>query len=167
MPNQAAIPKETTMNVGAKAPDFALRDENGQLRHLHDFLEDGPAVLFFYPAAMTSGCTAEACHFRDLASEYRDAGAQRIGISLDPVSRQKEFSEKHSFDYPLLSDEDGTVARQFGVKRGLLAKLAPVHRKTFVIGQDRTILEIIKSETRMNAHADRALEVLAARQSGA
>ena len=62
-------------------------------------------VLFFYPAAMTGGCTKEACHFRDLAAEFEEAGAQRVGISTDPVAKQKQFADMHGFDYPLLSDD--------------------------------------------------------------
>lgn len=155
------------MQAGEKAPDFVLDDQHGRPRSLAEFLATGPVVLFFYPIAMTSGCTAEACHFRDLAGEYRTAGAHRVGISVDSVNKQKEFADLHSFDYPLLSDEGGKVAKQFGVKRGLLGKLAPVQRKTFVIGQDHTILDVIKSETKMHTHADRALEILAARGPGA
>jgi peroxiredoxin Q/BCP len=151
------------MDKGDTAPNFSLPDQDGVVRSLDSLLADGPVVLFFYPIAMTSGCTAEACHFRDLAAEYRAAGAQRVGISIDSVSVQKQFADQHSFDYPLLSDESGAVAKQFGVKRALLGKLAPVRRKTFVIGQDRTILEVISSEMKMDAHADRALEVLAHR----
>ena len=60
-------------------------------------------VLFFYPAAMTSGCTKESCHFRDLAAEFAAAGAQRVGISTDPVDKQPQFADQHGFDYPLLS----------------------------------------------------------------
>lgn len=149
------------MQAGDIAPDFTLPDENGDPRTLGEFLVNGPVVLFFYPIAMTSGCTAEACHFRDLAAEYQKAGAQRLGISVDSVDKQKEFSQKHSFDYPLLSDKGGNVASQFGVKRGLLGKLAPVHRKTFVIGTDGIVMAVIRSETSMKAHADKALAVLA------
>jgi len=151
------------MQAGDEAPDFSLPDENGAPRSLGEFLSGGPVVLFFYPIAMTSGCTAEACHFRDLSAEFEAAGAQRLGISVDPVSKQKEFSDRHSFDYPLLSDEGGAVAKQFGVKRGLLGKLAPVQRRTFVIDQDRSVLAVIKSETKMNAHADQALALLRGR----
>ena len=151
------------MKKGDTAPDFSLADQDGIVRSLDGLLAEGPVVLFFYPIAMTSGCTAEACHFRDLAAQYRAAGAQRVGISVDPVSTQKRFADQYAFDYPLLSDERGAVAKQFGVKRGVLGKLAPVRRKTFVIGQDRTILEVISSEMKMDAHADRALEVLAHR----
>jgi peroxiredoxin Q/BCP len=150
------------MKTGDKAPMFELPDENGTPRKLADFLAQGPVVLFFYPAAMTGGCTAEACHFRDLASEFAALGAQRIGISVDAVAKQKQFSDKHSFDYPLLSDVDGAVAQQFGVKRGVLGKLVPVQRKTFVIDRDGTVIGDIKNEFKFAQHADRALELLGA-----
>ena len=90
---------------------------------------------------------------------------QPVGISTDPVEKQAQFAEKQSFDYPLLSDADGTVATQFGVKRGLLGKFMPVKRTTFVIDSDRTVLEVIASEVSMDTHADKALEVLRQRQS--
>lgn len=146
------------MEPGDVAADFELPDETGTKRKLSSFLAKGPVVLFFYPAAMTKGCTAESCHFRDLGAEFAAVGAQRLGISADPVEKQKQFSEKHDFDYPLLSDVDGTVAEQFGVRR----KLGPLPNKraTFVIDRDGKVLDVIKSEIRMSVHADRALEVL-------
>jgi peroxiredoxin Q/BCP len=149
------------MQAGEIAPDFELPDETGKTRALRDFLETGPVVLFFYPAAMTKGCTAESCHFRDLAAEFTEAGAQRIGISPDAVDKQAKFSELHSFDFPLLSDADGTVATQFGVRRSFGPLLT--RRQTFVIDTDRKVLAVIKSELRMAVHADRALEALRAR----
>lgn len=149
------------MKVGEKAPDFELPDETGTTRALREFLETGPVVLFFYPAAMTKGCTAESCHFRDLAAEFAAVGAHRVGISPDAVGKQAEFSEKHGFDYPLLSDVDGAVAKRFGVRRSFGPLLT--RRHTFVIDTDRTVLDVIRSELRMAVHADRALEVLRAR----
>jgi peroxiredoxin Q/BCP len=114
---------------------------------------------------MTPGCTKEACHFRDLAGEFTAVGAQRVGISADPVAKQAKFADQQGFDYPLLSDTDGTVATQFGVKRGLLGKLMPVKRTTFVIDTDRTVLGVIASEFSFATHADKALELLRARSS--
>jgi peroxiredoxin Q/BCP len=114
---------------------------------------------------MTPGCTKEACHFRDLAGEFASVGASRVGISTDPVAKQAKFADTQRFDYPLLSDAHGTVAAQFGVKRGLLGKLVPVKRTTFVIDVDRTVLDVIASEFSMESHADKALEVLRQRQS--
>jgi len=147
------------MEEGDIAPDFELPDENGTPRRLSDLVADGPVVLYFYPAAMTPGCTAESCHFRDMKAEFEAVGAQRIGISADPVEKQKRFSDKHSFDFPLLSDPDGAVASQYGVRRRITV-LSPTKRATFVIGRDRKIAAIIQSEVRMNVHADRALEAV-------
>ena len=151
------------MKRGDLVAEFNLPDQTGTNRSLSELLADGPIVLFFYPAAMTPGCTMEACHFRDLAAEFAAVGASRVGISMDAVEKQDKFAEKHSFDYPLLSDTSGAVAEAFGVKRGLLGKLMPVKRTTFVIDTDRTVLEVISSEISMDTHADKALEVLRAR----
>lgn len=148
------------MDKGDLAPDFTLPDDHGEPRALHDFLSAGPVVLFFYPAAMTRGCTAESCHFRDLAKEFTEVGAQRVGISPDAVDKQRAFSAQHGFDYPLLSDPDGAVATQFGVRRSFGPLLT--RRQTFVIGTDRRVLEVIKSELRMSVHADKALAALRA-----
>ncbi len=151
------------VNTGDKAPDFALPDQFGTVRSLDELLADGPIVLFFYPAANTPVCTAEACHFRDLSADFAAAGASRVGISTDDMQTQAGFASAQEIDYPLLSDADSAVAARFGVKRGLLGKLAPVKRKTFVIDTDRTILGVISSEFKANAHADEALQVLARR----
>ncbi len=147
------------MDTGDLAPDFELPDEDGVPRKLSALAADGPVALFFYPAAMTPGCTAESCHFRDLKAEFEGVGAQRVGISADQVAKQKQFSDKHEFDYPLLSDPDGAVASQFGVRRKVTV-LTPTKRATFVIGSDLRVLGVIRSEVRMNVHADRALEIL-------
>lgn len=147
------------MTPGDVIEDFELPDQDGAPRRLSTLLADGPVVLFFYPAAMTPGCTKESCHFRDLAAEFSAAGAQRVGISTDPVAKQAQFASRHGFDYPLLSDVDGTVARSFGVKRrfGPL----PVKRATFVIGTGRRLIAEISSEFNMATHADSALKALA------
>ncbi|BBZ33830.1 peroxiredoxin [Mycolicibacterium confluentis] len=151
------------MKRGDVVEDFALPDQSGTVRKLSEFLTGGPVVLFFYPAAMTPGCTKEACHFRDLAAEFAAVGAQRVGISTDSVDKQAQFAGKEKFDYPLLSDADGEVATAFGVKRGLLGRLMPVKRTTFVIDTDRRVLDVIASEISMDTHADKALTALRAR----
>ncbi len=151
------------MNVGDTVPDFTLPDETGESRSLTDLLAKGPVTLFFYPAAMTYGCTKESCHFRDMKAEFEAVGAQRVGISADKVEKQKQFSDKHSFDYPLLSDPDRTVAEIFGVKRGFGP--IPVKRSTFVIDTDRKVLGVVNSEVSMSKHADRALDILRKRQT--
>lgn len=146
------------MNIGDVVDDFELLDEQGAPRTLSGLLEAGPVVLFFYPAALSRGCTVEACHFRDLAREFKAVGAQPIGISGDTVEKQAEFADAHNLGYPLLADPEGAVRTQFGVKRDLA--MLPTKRMTFVIGTDRRVIEVVKSEIRMSAHADRALEAL-------
>jgi thioredoxin-dependent peroxiredoxin len=147
--------------VGASAPEFSLADDTGAMRSLSEFLAKGPVVLFFYPAAMTMGCTIECRHFRDVGPEFEALGVQRVGISHDPVAKQRDFSARNTFDFPLLSDPDGVVAEAFGTRR--TSALVPTRRWTFVIDTDRRVLAVIKSETRMRSHANRALEVLRAR----
>jgi peroxiredoxin Q/BCP len=151
------------VHEGDVAPAFELPDQTGTARSLDSLLAGGPVVLFFYPGANTKICTAEACHFRDLGAEFAAVGASRVGISADSVDTQAGFATKQGFDYPLLSDADGVVAGQFGVKRGLLGKLAPVKRHTFVIDADRTVRKIITGELSANVHADEALAYLKAR----
>ena len=151
------------MKTGETAPDFELPDQTGTPRKLSEYLAAGPVVLFFYPAAMTRGCTAESCHFRDLNAEFGEVKAQRLGISADRVDKQHQFADKYSLDFPLLSDVDRAVAKVYGVKRS--PSILPNRRATFVIDRDGTVLEVIRSETRMDHHADRALEVLRSRSA--
>lgn len=147
------------MQPGDPVPDFELPAHDGRVVRLSEELAHGPVVLFFYPRALTPGCTAESCHFRDLAADFGAAGATRLGISADPIERQQRFADKHSFDFPLLSDPDRAVARQYGVKRpGPLFN----RRATFVVGADGRLLAEIRSETDMERHADEALAALAA-----
>jgi peroxiredoxin Q/BCP len=172
------------MIAGDKAPDFTLYDHTGRPRTLSALLSEGPVVLFFFPIASSPICTSQACHFRDLSTEFAAVGAQRVGISTDTVDKQAHFAQQRSFDYPLLSDADGVVSELFGVRRGRLAKLRnvvareaprrgrhtrrrgllgrlmPVRRTTFVIDTDRTVLKVVSSELRASVHADQALRFL-------
>ena len=170
------------MIAGDKAPNFTLYDHTGRPRTLSALLSEGPVVLFFFPIASSPICTAQACHFRDLSNEFARVGAQRVGISTDTVDKQAHFAQQRSFDYPLLSDADGVVSEMFGVRRGrlarlrrsvvarqaawrgrhtrrrgLLARLLPVRRTTFVIDTDRTVLKVVSSEVRASVHADQTL----------
>ncbi|MDQ1568329.1 MAG: thioredoxin-dependent peroxiredoxin [Actinomycetota bacterium] len=145
------------MRTGDPVPDFELPAQDGQPVRLSEELSRGPVVLFFYPRAMTPGCTKESCHFRDLEAEFAAVGASRLGISADPVQRQRQFAEKNGFEFPLLSDPDRAVARQYGVKRpGPLFN----RRATFVIAADGRLVAEIRSEVDMAKHADQALALL-------
>lgn len=145
---------------GAKAPDFTLPDQSGKPVTLSTLLASGPVVLFFYPAAETKVCTQEACHFRDLAADFADAGVQRVGISRDSVDKQAGFAANHELDYPLLSDPDATVARSYGVKPFLFGKLGPNQRLTFAIGADGLVKKVVSGMLNSDIHADQALAAL-------
>lgn len=143
---------------GDLVADFELPDERGVAHRLSSLLLQGPVVLFFYPVASSRGCSIETRHFQDLTSEFGAIGAQVVGISPDPVAKQREFASQCALNFPLLSDRHGQVAATFGVKRRFGP--IPVKRWTFVIDTDRSVLEVIKSEIHMEVHADRALGAL-------
>ena len=155
----------SVLGVGDLAPDFELPDQHQTVVRLSRLLVAGPVVLFFYPLAMSRGCTAESCHFRDLAAEFNAVGASRVGISRDTVARQRQFDAEHHLGYPLLSDPDGTVASDYGIQRNLPG--LPPRRNTFVIGSDRRVRGVIRSELRMETHADEALRILKAEEPAA
>ncbi len=146
------------MRVGAVAPDFRLPDTEGGSWRLSEQLRQGPVVLFFYPTAMTIGCTAQTCHFRDLAKEFASVGAQRVGVSSSELPLQQQFSAANDLDFPLLADSEGTVATMYGARRTFSAR--PTKRATYVIGSDGGVAGIVTSELRMRAHSERSLEIL-------
>src|ERR671923_1569262 len=103
------------LDVGASAPSFQLPDEDGRLRSLEEF-RGQPLVLYFYPKDFTSGCTREACSFRDLSDELDAVGARIVGVSRDGPESHAAFRRRHHLDFTLLSDEDGSVSERYGAK---------------------------------------------------
>jgi thioredoxin-dependent peroxiredoxin len=134
------------LEPGDRAPDLTLPDQEGTPVSLSG-LKGQTVVLYFYPKALTSGCTTQACGVRDHRADYEHAGAVVIGISPDPVSRVKQFDDKHGLRFPLLADEDHAVAEAYGVwteKSMYGRKYMGVERTTFVIGPDGLIREIFR-----------------------
>ena len=127
-----AAPKE-----GESAPGFRLQDQNNQWRSLEDYAGRW-VVLYFYPKADTPGCTTEACEFRDNIFAFDEIGAAVVGVSLDDVASQKEFSEKYHLPFPLLSDAKQEVASQYGVLTNF-RDMAVASRQTFLIDPDGRI----------------------------
>ena len=125
------------MDVNEKAPDFTLPDENGEPVSLSSF-KGKPIVLFFYPRANTSGCTIEACGFRDNYAKLTRAGLIVLGISPDTAPAQKKFQDKYSLPYTLLADADKTVAKLYDVireKNMYGKKVMGIERSTFLIAR--------------------------------
>ena len=102
------------LNIGMKAPDFSLPDQNGTIRSLSDF-NGQRIVLYFYSKDMTSGCTKQACGFAELYPQFQEKDAVVIGISKDTVASHKKFEEKYALPFILLSDPDLTVIRAYDV----------------------------------------------------
>jgi peroxiredoxin Q/BCP len=146
------------MDVNQKAPDFTLPDENGEPVTL-SALQGKPIVLFFYPRANTSGCTTEACGFRDHYSKLTRSGLTVLGISPDTSKAQKKFQEKYSLPYPLLADADKDVAKLFDVlkeKNMYGKKVMGIERTTFLIAPDGTITHVWR-KVKPEGHAEQVL----------
>ncbi|HYQ57638.1 MAG TPA: peroxiredoxin [Draconibacterium sp.] len=104
-----------TLEVGDKAPSFNAATDDGSVWNLQDYLGKKHIVVYFYPAAMTGGCTAQACAYRDLKTEINDADAVVVGISGDNVDGLQIFKKANDLNFPLLSDNEGKIADKFGV----------------------------------------------------
>jgi len=131
----------TQLKAGDPAPDFTLPDADGNPVSLHDF-RGQRVIVYFYPAAMTPGCTTQACDFRDSLAELNGAGVAVVGISPDPVGKLAEFREKESLTFPLLSDVDKQVLNTYGAygEKNNYGKLVMgVIRSTFVVDPDGKI----------------------------
>lgn len=144
------------LKVGDAAPDFSLLDEHGLPVSLKDYLGKKIVVLYFYPKDFTSGCTTEACRFRDDYRIYQDKGAVVIGVSLDSVESHSKFSEEYKLPFLILSDNSKEVAKAYGVLGigGLLAK-----RVTFIINKDGKITHIFPKVDVKN-HSEEVLKAL-------
>ena len=144
------------LKVGDAAPDFSLLNEHGLPVSLNDYLGKKIIVLYFYPKDFTSGCTAEACSFRDDYRVYQDKGAVVIGVSLDSVESHSKFSEEHKLPFSILSDNNKEVAKAYGVLGvgGFLAK-----RVTFIVNKDGKITHIFP-KVDVKHHSEEVLKAL-------
>jgi peroxiredoxin Q/BCP len=107
--------KESTLNIGDKAPNIVLNDQDGNLWNLKDHLGKKNIVVYFYPAAMTGGCTKQACSYRDSKDELEDLDIVVVGVSSDAVTGLKVFQQAHQLNFSLLSDASSETARNYGV----------------------------------------------------
>lgn len=149
------------LNEGDLAPAFTLETDCGEKVSLKDF-KGKMVVLYFYPKDMTSGCTQQACDFRDLKAKFTRADAVILGVSKDSVARHEKFKEKEGLNFTLLSDEDGKVCAAYGVwkeKSMYGRKYMGIERTTFVIGPNGKILKIF-SKVKIPGHVEAVLRDL-------
>ena len=130
------------LETGIKAPEFTLPDQNGQMRSLSDY-KGQKVILYFYPKDMTSGCTSQACNFRDLYPQFLEKGAVVLGVSKDSVESHKRFEEKHGLPFPLLSDTEFQVIGAYDVfKKDKEGKpMKSLVRTTYLIDENGVILK--------------------------
>jgi peroxiredoxin Q/BCP len=145
------------IGVGDKAPDFTLPSQSGEQVRLHDRIGERVVVLYFYPKDETSGCTAEACAFRDSHEVFSDAGAEVIGVSSDSADKHAAFADHHKLPFTLLSDAGGKVRRLYGVPSTL--GFIP-GRVTYVIDRDATVRHVYNSMTNIGGHVNDTLDVV-------
>jgi peroxiredoxin Q/BCP len=151
------------IGVGDKAPDFTLPSQSGEQVRLYDRIGERVVVLYFYPKDETSGCTAEACAFRDNYEVFSDAGAEVIGVSSDSVDRHAAFADHHKLPFTLLSDAGGKVRKLYGVPSTL--GFIP-GRVTYVIDRDGTVRLIVNSMLNIGGHVKDALDLVQNLQAG-
>ena len=145
------------IQVGDQAPDFTLPSQSGEEVRLSDRLGERVVVLYFYPKDNTSGCTAEACAFRDSHEIFTDAGAEVIGVSSDSADKHAAFAGQHNLPFTLLSDRGGRVRKSYGVPSVL--GVVP-GRVTYVIDRTGTVRHVFSSMTNIGQHVNDALEMV-------
>ena len=154
------------VEVGERAPAFEAADDTGKLWKSSDHIGKNILVIYFYPADMTGGCTAQACGYRDRMDSLKTSGAEIIGVSGDSVKNHKLFKRVHDLNFTLLADADGSVASAFGVpvsvgektviksiddKEVPLVRTATARRWTFVIDRNGTI---VHKDAKVDARSD-------------
>lgn len=148
-----------SVDVGDKAPSFTLPMDGGGEISLDDF-RGKPVVLYFYPKDDTSGCTAEACAFRDALPDFSKVKAEIIGISRDPVKKHDAFKEKYALNFPLASDEEGKVCEAYGtwVEKSMYGrKYMGIERATFLI-DGKGVIRAVWRKVKVPGHAEEVLK---------
>jgi peroxiredoxin Q/BCP len=150
------------IEAGQPAPDFSLPDQDGNTVTLAS-LRGKPVVLYFYPKDDTPGCTRQACAFRDARDDYREAGAEVIGVSPDGVKSHGKFAAKFDLNFPILADEGAAVCTLYGVwkEKSMYGKTyMGVERTTFVIDPSGVVAKVFP-KVKVDGHADAVLKAIA------
>ena len=140
---------------GDKIPEFEIPDQTGETFR-SESLKGKKCVIFFYPKDETPGCTKEACAFRDAYEDFQKADAEVIGISSDGIKTHQSFISNHNLPFTLLSDEDKSVRKMFGVPSNLLGLIPG--RVTYVVNSEGIVEYIFNSQLNTQGHIDKALE---------
>ena len=143
--------------VGNLAPAFTLLDQDGNKVSLKDFKDKQNVVLYFYPRAMTPGCTVQACGLRDAQKELAALDTVALGVSPDPVAKLKKFVDRDKLNFTLLSDEDHAIADKYGAwgpKKFMGREFDGILRTTFIIGKDGKLKQVMAKVNTKTHHDD-------------
>ncbi len=152
----------TFPKVGNKAPTFKLQNQDGKVVSLADFAGKKSVVLYFYPRAMTPGCTVQACGIRDTKAKFSRSKTVVLGVSPDKPAKLAKFREKEGLNFDLLSDEDHAIADKYGVwglKKFMGREYMGINRITFIIGSDGRLKHVME-KVKTKSHHDDVLAVL-------
>lgn len=147
------------LTIGDKIPHFNAKDNQGNDFKSQDFVGQKPLVIYFYPKDNTPGCTAQACSFRDQYEDFKDLGAEVIGISSDSEKSHEKFAAKHRLPFILLSDPDKSIRKLFGVQNDFFGLISG--RTTYVADQSGVITYVFDSTSAIT-HIPKALEAIKA-----
>jgi thioredoxin-dependent peroxiredoxin len=145
------------LKIGDKIPDFTAKDANGKDFDSQEIIGKKPLVIYFYPKDNTPGCTTQACSFRDQYEDFKDLGAEVIGISSDSITSHQKFTQQFKLPFILLSDSDKSIRKLFGVPAGLFGILPG--RVTYVADKTGTIIMVFDSMM-AKRHIPKALEAI-------
>ena len=146
------------LEPGDRAPDFTREDHDGNEVSLGDFT-GSKLVIYFYPKAFTAGCTTESCDFRDNYQVFRNAGWEIVGVSPDPVGKLSEFKDEYDLPFPLLSDEDHSMADAYGawgLKMNYGKEYEGIIRSTILVDEDGGVAEAFYN-VKATGHAERVM----------
>ena len=146
------------LKTGDKIPQFSLVDQNGKNFNINSLLTKKAIVIYFYPKDETAGCIKQACAFRDHYQDFKDAGAEVIGISSDSEDSHGSFADHHKLPFILLSDKDGFLRKEFGVPGDLLGLIPG--RVTYIVDKQGTVKYIFNSQIRIEKHITESLRIL-------
>jgi len=139
------------LESGSKAPEFVLENDQGGESSLTDLLQDGPLILYFYPADFTPGCTKEACSIRDIHNDIQAVGLRVAGVSPQDAASHQRFRDEHNLPFTLLSDPEKVAIKMYDVDGPFGVG---VRRATFLISQDRVIQDAMMADVRIGRHKE-------------
>lgn len=147
-----------SISIGDTCPDFSLKNQNGEIINLKDYIGSKYVIIYFYPKDNTPGCTKEACSFRDAMQELNALDCAVFGISADSVESHKKFADQFSLTFNLLSDEGNSVRKSFKVPANLFGLIPG--RVTYILDKQGKVVHIINNQMNPDKHVEETIKTI-------